>query len=141
MPCKIYRHTPPLSRNSRDLTIHFVVQHRLFTPDIVVHAADKVNLNVYRGETLGLVGESGSGKTTIGRGTLRLIEPTSGEVLLDGQNIGKLRGKALRDLRRKMQMVFQDPTDSLTRVSPVAKHWWMPWHMLAVSQANASCGL
>jgi oligopeptide/dipeptide ABC transporter ATP-binding protein len=103
---------PPLLE-VRDLTIHFVVRHRLFTPDIVVHAADKVSLRVYRGETLGLVGESGSGKTTIGRGTLKLIELTSGDVLLDGQNISKLRGRALRDLRRKMQMVFQDPTDSL----------------------------
>jgi oligopeptide/dipeptide ABC transporter ATP-binding protein len=103
---------PPLLE-VRDLTIHFVVRHRLFSSDIVVHAADKVSLCVMSGETLGLVGESGSGKTTVGRGTLKLIELTSGEVLLEGQNIGKLRGKTLRELRRKMQMVFQDPTDSL----------------------------
>ena len=103
---------PPLLE-LRDLTIHFIVRRRLTGPDTVVHAADKVSLYVYRGETLGLVGESGSGKTTIGRGSIRLIEPTSGDVLLDGHNIVKLHGKAMRDLRRKMQMVFQDPSDSL----------------------------
>jgi oligopeptide/dipeptide ABC transporter ATP-binding protein len=103
---------PPLLE-VRDLTIHFIVRRRLGSPNVVVHAADNVSLYVYRGETLGLVGESGSGKTTIGRGTLRLIEPTSGDVFLNGQNITKLRGRAMRDLRRKMQMVFQDPTDSL----------------------------
>jgi oligopeptide/dipeptide ABC transporter ATP-binding protein len=97
----------------RDLTIHFVVRRRLRGQHVIVHAADQVSLSVYRGETLGLVGESGSGKTTIGRGALRLIEPTAGEVYLDGQNIHKLRGRALRDLRRKMQMVFQDPSDAL----------------------------
>lgn len=103
---------PPLLE-VRDLTIHFVIRRRLFGADTVVHAADKVNLYIYRGETLGLVGESGSGKTTVGRGALRLVEPTSGEILLEGQNIVNLRGKELRSLRRKMQMVFQDPTDSL----------------------------
>lgn len=104
--------SPPLLE-LRDLTIHFVVRRRLFAPDTVVHAVDQVNLYVYRGETLGLVGESGSGKTTIGRGALRLVEPTAGDVLLEGKNILKLRGRAMRDLRRKMQMVFQDPADSL----------------------------
>lgn len=97
----------------RGITMHFPVRRRLFQPPIVVHAADQVSLYLFRGETLGLVGESGSGKTTIGRCALRLIEPTSGEVYLDGQNILKLRGGSLRALRRKMQMVFQDPSDSL----------------------------
>lgn len=103
---------PPLLE-LRDLTIHFIVRKRIIGSDTIVHAADKVNLYVYRGETLGLVGESGSGKTTVGRGAIRLVEPTSGEIFLDGQNIRKLRGKEMRDLRRKMQMVFQDPADSL----------------------------
>jgi len=97
----------------RDLTVHFVVRRRLTGGNVIVHAADKVNLHLYRGETLGLVGESGSGKTTIGRGVLRLIEPTSGEVYLAGQSLNKLRGRAMRNLRRKMQMVFQDPSDAL----------------------------
>lgn len=97
----------------RDLTVHFVVRRRLLGRNTIVHAADKISLHVYRGETLGLVGESGSGKTTVGRSVLRLIEPTSGEVFLEGQNLKKLHGKALRKLRKKMQMVFQDPSDSL----------------------------
>lgn len=97
----------------RDLTVHFVVRRRLMGNNIIVHAVDKVSLHVCRGETLGLVGESGSGKTTIGRSVLRLIEPTSGEVFLEGQSLKKLRGKAMRTLRKKMQMVFQDPSDSL----------------------------
>ncbi|OGN71817.1 MAG: hypothetical protein A2X25_02400 [Chloroflexi bacterium GWB2_49_20] len=97
----------------RDLTIHFIVHRRVTGPNVVVHAADKVSLFVKRGETLGLVGESGSGKTTVGRGALRLIEPTSGEVFLNGQNILKVHTRKLRDMRRKMQMVFQDPADSL----------------------------
>ncbi len=59
------------------------------------------------------MGESGSGKTTVGRGAVRLIELTGGEILLNGKNIVKLRGKEMRDLRRKMQMVFQDPSNSL----------------------------
>ena len=97
----------------RDLTIHFIVQRRISRPNVVVHAVDKVSLFVNKGETLGLVGESGSGKTTVGRGTLRLIEPTSGQVFLNGQNILKATGREMHDLRRKMQMVFQDPADSL----------------------------
>jgi oligopeptide transport system ATP-binding protein len=97
----------------RDLTVNFIVRRRLAGKNIVVHAVDEVSLYVYRGETLGLVGESGSGKTTIGRSVLRLIEPTSGEVYLDGQNLKNLSGRAMRSLRKKMQMVFQDPSDSL----------------------------
>ncbi len=103
---------PPLLE-LRDLTIHFVIRRNMVGPDTVVHAADKVNLYLYRGETLGLVGESGSGKTTVGRGAIRLVELTAGDIFLDGKNIVKLRGKEMRDLRKKMQMVFQDPTDSL----------------------------
>jgi oligopeptide/dipeptide ABC transporter ATP-binding protein len=97
----------------RDLTIHFFVRRPLIGSPVIVHAADRVNLHVYRGETLGLVGESGSGKTTIGRGVLRLIEPTSGEVFLEDQSLGKLNRKDLISVRKKMQMVFQDPSDAL----------------------------
>jgi oligopeptide/dipeptide ABC transporter ATP-binding protein len=76
-------------------------------------AADDVSISIKRGETLALVGESGSGKTTVGRCVLRLEEPAGGEVLLDGQAVTPLRPPELRRLRREMQMVFQDPLDSL----------------------------
>ncbi len=78
-----------------------------------IHAVDGVNLTIRRGETLGLIGESGSGKTTLARCILRLIEPDDGKVIFDGEDILKLSKKEFRRLRRKMQMVFQDPASSL----------------------------
>ena len=79
----------------------------------VVHAAKQVELEVRRGETLGVVGESGSGKSTVARCIVRLIDPTSGEVLIDGQNIAKMSQSELRSYRRNVQVVFQDPYRSL----------------------------
>ncbi len=93
----------------RNLVKHFPVAGS----DDVVRAVDGVTFEILPGETLGLVGESGCGKSTVGRLLLRLIEPTEGEIYFEDQNITVLRGKALRDLRRGMQIIFQDPYASL----------------------------
>jgi peptide/nickel transport system ATP-binding protein len=85
----------------------------LFGTERVVHAAKDVDLIVYRGETLGVVGESGSGKSTVARCIVRLVDPTNGELLIDGQNIAELNESTLRPYRRDIQIVFQDPYRSL----------------------------
>lgn len=79
----------------------------------MVHAVDGVSLQVSRRETLAIVGESGCGKSTLGRLIMRLIEPTSGNIRLDGEELTRIRGRALVPYRRKLQMVFQDPFGSL----------------------------
>ena len=78
-----------------------------------VYAVDDINLSIYRGETLGLVGESGCGKSTLGRTILRLNDATEGKIFFDGQDISSLKKGPLRQMRRHMQMIFQDPYSSL----------------------------
>ena len=93
----------------RDLVKEFGRTHGLFQKASVVRAVDRVSFSVEAGETFGLVGESGSGKTTTGRCILRLIEPTSGEVRFNGEDVLSFARARLRQARRDMQIVFQDP--------------------------------
>lgn len=83
------------------------------TPSGMLHAVDDVSFSIERGRTLGIVGESGCGKSTTGRAILRLIEPTSGEVLFEGKNIPALKEKEMHEMRQEMQIIFQDPFASL----------------------------
>jgi peptide/nickel transport system ATP-binding protein len=98
----------------RDLKKHFPLRSGLFGGATgYVYAVDGVTFAIGRGETLSLVGESGCGKSTVGRAILRLLEPTAGEVHLDGERIDNMTSAKLRLMRRRMQIVFQDPFSSL----------------------------
>jgi len=98
----------------KQLTKYFPVRRGFFRKVVgQIHAVDGVSFDVREGENLALVGESGSGKTTTGRSVLRLIEPTKGEIQFGGQDILALDRESMRKLRRKMQIIFQDPQSSL----------------------------
>ena len=85
-----------------------------------VHATSNVNISVMDGETFALVGESGCGKSTLGRLMLRLIEPTSGHVEFEGVNINELKDEEMREIRKKMQIIFQDPYASINPSSNIS---------------------
>jgi oligopeptide transport system ATP-binding protein len=103
---------PPLLE-VQNLRVHFPVRRSVFGSPAWVRAVDDVSFEVAPGETVGLVGESGCGKTTLGRAVVRLVEPTAGQIRVEGQDITAVNGSRLRALRRKFQMIFQDPYGSL----------------------------
>jgi len=98
---------------ARDLVKHFPVKEGLFAPTRVVHALDGINLTLARGETLAIVGESGCGKSTLAKCLMRLEEPTGGRIVVLGEDVTHAGKRALRGLRRHLQIVFQDPYASL----------------------------
>jgi len=96
------------------LKVHFPVRSGPFTRvKEFVRAVDGVSFTIAPGETVGLVGESGCGKTTLARAVIRLIEPTEGQIVFQGEDLTRMRGSALRERRRQFQMIFQDPYGSL----------------------------
>ena len=98
----------------KSLVKHFPIKKGFFSREMgSVKAVSGVTLDIYKGETLGLVGESGCGKSTLGRAVIRLIEPTSGEVFFKGENMVQYNSQKLRQARRQMQIIFQDPYASL----------------------------
>ncbi len=98
-----------------DIKVHFPIKRGIVLDRTVgyVYAVDGVDLSINKGETYGLVGESGCGKSTLGRAMLKLTEPTGGKVVFDGVDLSSMKGEKLRTMRRRMQMVFQDPMSSL----------------------------
>src|SRR5919106_2458047 len=103
-----------------------------------IRAVDDVSLTIERGETLGLVGESGCGKSTVGRSILRLYEPTDGRIVFDGRDITHLKEGAMRPLRRRMQMVFQDPFASLNPRHSVGRIVGEPLRVYGTGRSESS---
>jgi len=106
---------PQVLLRVENLVKHFPIKRGIIFMKQVgaVHAVDDVSFDIYKGETLGLVGESGCGKSTTGRTILQLHRPTSGSVYFQDKNLVTMKGEELRHMRRKMQMIFQDPYASL----------------------------
>jgi peptide/nickel transport system ATP-binding protein len=108
------QHTPLNSvLTIENLSVHFAEKKKLFTPSMVFKAVDDISFTVDKGEIIGLVGESGCGKTTLGRAILQLVPRTSGKIILNGKDITTLSPKILRESRKDLQIVFQDPYGSL----------------------------
>ena len=107
---------------AKDLVKQFPVRGGVFQRQIAtVNAVAGVDLTIHKGETVGLVGESGCGKSTLGRALVRLLEPTSGTVTFDGQDITHITGKKLKPFRKRAQFIFQDPYSSLDPRTQVGK--------------------
>ncbi len=126
----------------RDLVKHFPIKQGVILQKQVgaVKAVDGLSFDVQRGETLGIVGETGCGKSTTARLLVRLLEPTSGQVVFDGRDISHARASELKPLRRDIQMIFQDPYSSLNPRKTVGSIIAEPFaiHSLLTGPASAS---
>ncbi len=122
----------------RDLKMYFPLTRGIVIQRVVgyVRAIDGVSFSIERGQTMGLVGESGSGKTTIGRTIVRLYKPTAGQILFDDTNLANLGGEALRQMRRRVQMIFQDPYASLNPRYTIGSIIAEPMHIYKVTSRD-----
>ncbi len=122
----------------RDLKMHFPLTRGIVMQRVVgyVRAVDGVTFSIERGQTMGLVGESGSGKTTIGRTVVRLYKPTSGQILFDNKDLAKLQGEPLRQMRQRVQMIFQDPFASLNPRFTIGSLIAEPMNIYHVGSSN-----
>jgi peptide/nickel transport system ATP-binding protein len=133
---KLYQQAPILQ--VKDLCTWYPIKQGLFgKATSFVKAVDHVSFEVFPGETLGLVGESGCGKTTLGRTILRLVEPSSGQLIFDGKDITHLRKSQLRTLRRDIQIIFQDPYSSLNPKITVGQSIMEPLVVHGIFENNA----
>jgi oligopeptide/dipeptide ABC transporter ATP-binding protein len=122
----------------RDLVKHFPIRKGLLQREVArVHAVDDISFEVKRGETFGLVGESGCGKSTTARLVTRLLAPTSGSIVYDGQDISDWPERRIRPLRRDVQMIFQDPYASLNPRRPVGTIIGEPLRLLGIGERDA----
>ena len=123
----------------KNLKTSFPINKGMFgKPTAFVNAVDDVSFDVYPGETLGLVGESGCGKTTLGRTILRLIEPTSGQIILNGKDITHIGKKEMRALRKDIQIIFQDPYSSLNPHITIGNAIMEPMEVHNILENNAA---
>jgi oligopeptide transport system ATP-binding protein len=122
----------------RDLKMHFPLTRGIILQRVVgyVRAVDGVTFSIERGQTMGLVGESGSGKTTIGRTIVRLYKPTSGQILFDNKDLATLEGESMRQMRQRVQMIFQDPFASLNPRFTIGSLIAEPMHIYHVGTSS-----
>ncbi|MBR5783969.1 MAG: ABC transporter ATP-binding protein, partial [Bacteroidales bacterium] len=133
---EIYSQAPLLE--VRNLSVEYPLKKNIFGKVLQkLVAVDDVSFEVYNGETLGLVGESGCGKTTLGRAILQLIEHSSGKVIYKGMDLNKLSAKTLRQLRPKIQIIFQDPYSSLNPRISVGNAIMEPMKVFKIGKSDA----
>ncbi|CAM3083782.1 ABC transporter ATP-binding protein [Vibrio rarus] len=120
----------------KDLKQHFLVSNKLFQPKKYVYAVNGVSFDLYPGQTIGLVGESGCGKSTVGRTLLKLYEPTAGSIFFEGKDITNLSEKEMISLRKEMQVILQDPLESLNQRHTIGDILKEPFEIHGVGTAQ-----